>query len=355
MFDVNAPETMDVLKKWWAEFVENAPVAEGDMDNFCCVVVGNKVDIPRKENTVTGDEALAFLNDLIPTSNSQSPVADLPHSEAGPKASPPKLTARPPSQIELSRSGKFIPAPSSPQTRSIDIIAKATPGPSTSTNNKQLSKKSSAKFYNSTLASTQTTYSIYHTPSSSLFDVFQSARSSPEHWSSISSSSTSPPSPPFVQPSSPDPLLADNLKQSRSRRLTVLSARSSSTGSLATITPSLFAREREAANSGSNNTSLAASSSPSEDPFLSSLPPAPFKGPKLFLTSAKTGEGVSDVFSYIAKRVVRRMEYLEKMEERKLHLRESSAAETIRLGLLKGGFQRGGKNGGPGGGSCCSS
>lgn len=44
-----------------------------------------------------------------------------------------------------------------------------------------------------------------------------------------------------------------------------------------------------------------------------------------------TGEGVPDVFEYIAKRVINRWDYIEQMEARKLHMREASAAETIRL------------------------
>jgi Ras-related protein Rab-7A len=38
----------------------------------------------------------------------------------------------------------------------------------------------------------------------------------------------------------------------------------------------------------------------------------------LFFTSAKTGEGVSDVFEYIARRVVRRWEYEERLEGRQI-------------------------------------
>jgi hypothetical protein len=63
------------------------------------------------------------------------------------------------------------------------------------------------------------------------------------------------------------------------------------------------------------------------------LPPPPDRGPKLFFTSAKTGEGVSAVFEYIAGRVIRRWEYEERLEARQLHIREASAVEPIRLGF----------------------
>jgi Ras-related protein Rab-7A len=37
----------------------------------------------------------------------------------------------------------------------------------------------------------------------------------------------------------------------------------------------------------------------------------PARGPKLFFTSAKTGAGVSEVFAYVARRVVMRWEWEE--------------------------------------------
>jgi Ras-related protein Rab-7A len=45
---------------------------------------------------------------------------------------------------------------------------------------------------------------------------------------------------------------------------------------------------------------------------LSQIKPSrPLRGPKLFLTSAKTGAGVPDVFAYVARRVVMRWEWEE--------------------------------------------
>ncbi|KAH7890660.1 hypothetical protein F5I97DRAFT_1800189, partial [Phlebopus sp. FC_14] len=51
----------------------------------------------------------------------------------------------------------------------------------------------------------------------------------------------------------------------------------------------------------------------------------------------KTGEGVCDVFEYIARRVVMRWEYEEAMDARTLHVQHSSSTgtETIRLGLAR--------------------
>jgi Ras-related protein Rab-7A len=44
------------------------------------------------------------------------------------------------------------------------------------------------------------------------------------------------------------------------------------------------------------------------------LPPPPELGPKLFFTSAKTSEGVNEIFTYIAARTIRRMNWLDAVE-----------------------------------------
>jgi GTPase SAR1 family protein len=44
MYDVSSPKSLHSLRKWWDEFKQRAPVREGEED-FCCVVVGNKVDV----------------------------------------------------------------------------------------------------------------------------------------------------------------------------------------------------------------------------------------------------------------------------------------------------------------------
>ncbi|KIM78596.1 hypothetical protein PILCRDRAFT_50498, partial [Piloderma croceum F 1598] len=44
MYDVSSPKSLHSLRKWWDEFKERAPVREGEEEDFCCVVVGNKVD-----------------------------------------------------------------------------------------------------------------------------------------------------------------------------------------------------------------------------------------------------------------------------------------------------------------------
>ncbi|GLB42008.1 putative ras of Complex, Roc, domain of DAPkinase [Lyophyllum shimeji] len=77
MFDINTPETMTALTKCWAEFRERAPLADEDVEGYCCVVVGNKTDLVGSggrngEGPVTEAEAHDFLSKLIPL-NSRSP------------------------------------------------------------------------------------------------------------------------------------------------------------------------------------------------------------------------------------------------------------------------------------------
>jgi Ras-related protein Rab-7A len=144
----------------------------------------------------------------------------------------------------------------------------------------------------------------FHTPSSSLSDIYASARSSPL---------------PGSQPESP----------ARVRRMTSLSSTTTitttSSSSALTITPSLFAR-------GQRPTTPPFQSD-ADLPLPSTLPTPPDTGPKLFFTSAKTGTGVSDAFEYIALRVVKKWEYEEAVEAMTFHVRDESDGDTVRLGL----------------------
>ncbi|KAK0186816.1 P-loop containing nucleoside triphosphate hydrolase protein [Armillaria mellea] len=301
MFDVNTPQTMESLNKWWEEFCERAPLAEEDTEDFCCVVVGNKMDLHFVEELVPSTPRLETPTnfDVEDGENDEDDDAD-----GGVELSSSQVTERP---MNYRR-------PSSP--RSIHYHHPSSSSHSPTGRVAKSRSQSSSRFHGGTMTTTHTTLTIYHTPSSSLFDVYQSARSSPE-----------PPS----NPSSPRASIL------RSRRLTNMSSGSNSSTSAVTMTPSLFALEQ----SSSTNTT------PEE-----SVVSVPDRGPKLFYTSAKTGDGVVDVFEYIARRVVLRWEYDERIEARRLHIREASAADTIRLGMERGSR-------GPGDrsrwGNCCGS
>ncbi|KAG1817298.1 P-loop containing nucleoside triphosphate hydrolase protein [Suillus subaureus] len=303
MFDVSAPETMHALTKWWEEFKHRAPVSDEEVDNFCCVVVGNKMDLLQPGMGVTVEEAQRFVQELVPLSEPEPQVAE--HHVEG------EIVVDPISgededvilEHQLGLGSHTDPASLLAPSARIDIQ-----------NHHKLSKSRSRS---STLHTSTSLYGTFrsgvtsfHTPSSSLSEIYTSARSSPL---------------PGSQPGSP----------ARMRRMTSLSSTSTTTttttttttsSSALTITPSLFTRGQRP-------------TTPQADPDLflpSALPDPPDTGPKLFLTSAKTGTGVSDAFEYIALRVVRKWEYEEAVEARTFHVRDESDGDTVRLGLEDG-------------------
>ena len=128
---------------------------------------------------------------------------------------------------------------------------------------------------------------------------------------------STPPCPPCLRPACPRTGPPPSPARPRQR-----SSSPSSISSVPTITPSLFIR----AHSATESTTPVSAPSPSTS---SAIPPKPERGAKLFFTSAKTGEGVTDVFEYIARRVVMKAEYDEAVDARTLHIRH--ADDTIRL------------------------
>ena len=294
MFDVNQPQTLEALTKWWNEFKERCPVPDEEAERFCVILVGNKTDVGNPNTRMSELQTLRFIDELIPPTLSK--LQDLP----------PVHDSRTSSQIP----SLLLEGVAPPRTDSIDIGAVSSRrhrrNPSASASR---SHSRSTLFRGGTMGTMTTTtgHSIYHTPSSSIFDNFESARGSPV-LTSRSSYSLS---------------LSRSPSHSPVRRIPSMS----SVSSVPTITPSLFGRER--------NGQVATGFTTPSSPIASSpmpLPPQPDQRPKLFFTSAKTGEGVSDVFEYIAKRVVMRWEYDEAVDARTLHFQDASVDETIRLG-----------------------
>ena len=301
MYDVNEPKTLEALTKWWQEFKDRAPLRDEDVADFCCVVVGNKMDlVPAGEfPAVMEGDALKFLERICPLEEPEANVM---------------LTS--PWQSPRILDGDLVPTQS--RSGSIDISDNRTRqylftrGHSGS--------RSRSLLRGGTASSTRTALSIYHTPSSSLFENYESARSSP------TPASRSPSPPPNI------PLSPTSGNWTRRKTST-----SSSTSSTPTITPSNFALRR--ARTNSNPLPSISQQQDQTDltnmlDHMSSPPqlPKPERRPRLFLTSAKTGDGVVDVFEYIAKRVVRRLEYQENLEARAMHMQESTS-DTIRLGI----------------------
>ena len=68
--------------------------------------------------------------------------------------------------------------------------------------------------------------------------------------------------------------------------------------------------------------------------------------------SAKTAEGVKEVFEYVARRVVVRQEYEEALEARTMHVREAGQRTSV---LLSHTPPPSGRRWGTTGRSCCGS
>jgi len=279
MFDVNDPGTLKSLRKWWSEFKEKAPLEEEHVDDYCCVVVGNKIDV-QSASRVPEADAQALLDELVPP----PPIAVEPPSPASPSQTP---------TIPLPQASKAIP------------VASASSSYSPRHSLTKSSTRSPSRFYG-TATSTRTNLTVYHTPSSSLYESYFSARSSPEPGPSTSVSSTSS-------------------FRGRTSRSSALSPSSRSSSSGATVTPSLFAREHP---------SPAVSTLPDLEDHSASTVSPPERGPRLFYASAKTGEGVADIFEYIAQRVIKRWAWEEHVEAQTLHYRETSGGESVLLGSV---------------------
>ncbi|KAF8523112.1 ras-domain-containing protein [Hysterangium stoloniferum] len=288
VYGVNRPESLQSLKKWWHEFQARAPVADENASDYCCVVVGNKIDL--LENVEEGDrtmfvtenEARVFLEDLIPipSTPTSSPAAS---AALQPSSAPPPANSDGASPVTESSSHQGNGSVAVSPVGDDDSLFQYTPIDiqySTRGQHNSLRATSSSQF-GGTMTTTHTGLSVYHTPSSSLFDEYVSAPSSPPG-SQINRS------PAF--------------SSSHARPAT-------SSSSSETVTPSMFA--------------------PSSS--VSTMPvPLPLdRGPKLFLASAKSGHSVSMVFEYIVKRVVMKWEWEENIQ--RTTLEHTERPNEIRL------------------------
>lgn len=285
VYDVTKPQTFYNLKKWWHEFQDRAPVPDDDAYDYCCVVVGNKVDLVENESNapISEEEVMSFLERLVPSvSNSvnspadtivpSSPFPDPVHSQAQefPSSSDHNVSdddsTIPPSETGL------------PSQSPIDIRH--------TRRGQSLSRATSRSRFGGTMTTTHTGFSVYYTPPSSIFDEYISAPSSPTTNSRLNPS--------------PGPL-SSSVQRRRG-------AATSTTSSSDTITPTTFA--------------LGAPSS-----VTLTLE----RGPKHFLASAKSAKSVPEIFQYISKRVVSRWEWEDQVQSQMLAYAERSEIRTVNL------------------------
>ena len=209
------------LKKWWDEFRDGAPVIGEDMNEYCCVVVGNKIDtIGDGRGLVSKSDALAFLNVLVPPSSLifMYPSPSLADQDIDRSFSH-VLTSHN-SHNSSSTSSSSLTTQVQTRSDSIDIHHHPNHISHSLSSSHKINPTLLPLATSGTLTTTRTTFTKYHAPS---FSLYHSTRSSPERLS-------------LSEPTSPT-------SSFRQRRLHKRSSGSVRSGSAPTITPSLYARD----------------------------------------------------------------------------------------------------------------
>jgi hypothetical protein len=83
IFDVNQPEMLRALNRWWSEFCACRPLSDEDMEEYCLVVVRSKADLaPSSTGSAVPERvALDFIDELVPLSGSPSSSLATPEDE----------------------------------------------------------------------------------------------------------------------------------------------------------------------------------------------------------------------------------------------------------------------------------
>ncbi|ELU38103.1 Ras domain-containing protein [Rhizoctonia solani AG-1 IA] len=328
MFDATRPDSVSDLRRWWNEFAAKRPVLEGSEAEFCAVFVGNKVDLladqERRVNGPSDTEDRAhdwtepngghppiadklvnqFLQDLIPTkfdlittpASSRRRTIDVDKLSQGISLPPPeddtsgptRTPGKPYLEPTDAEHEPESPPRSSSRSRSIGIPSSSSRPPWLRSKPRGLNREG-----NGTATTNQT---IFHTPATSLFRT--TSPTSP-------SRSTSPAN--------------SQLRHGGSSLLSMETARSHFSSSSTPIQPPPSRSVSHSSSIVSVVTIKPAQrpGSPPGEGILESpqLPEAGNNlleiGPKLFWSSARTGEGVASVFEYVAHRVIQRWEWEE--------------------------------------------
>jgi Ras-related protein Rab-7A len=313
------------------------------------IVVANKTDLtragpgnPTPHEAIPDEEIHKFLLELIPVPSSSGVSADgvggpdEPPEPAPPLVDEPQLIHNGNSDANAGNGHTFpstegggdpdTPKSPYPRATSISIIARPNP--------RRNDSRASQTRAGGTMGTTRT---IYHTASSSLLDSDPPA-SRPTvagfNWSPPASSSlgtghtTGAPS------------------GSRRRQASV------NTSSSATVTPGR-SRTHSHQSLGQGAALTPRATNIDVESTSSSLPapkPRPDQGAHLLYASAKTGEGLAEIFEYTARRVVQKVEWEEEEDQRVFGVVEPGQSSRI---MLNGhGTQDGGKT--RGWGRCCS-
>ncbi|KZO92080.1 ras-domain-containing protein [Calocera viscosa TUFC12733] len=327
VFDCTQPKSLQALKSRWAEF-SGVEGTEGAV----VVAVGNKLDLKRVGEGVEEDEARVFIDTLLPelvrhqrgrkrrrqdpVLASPAPISSvlptppkftIPISQPSPSPSPPHEGSPPPHHTPVRRTSSPIPTPSASHSHFLH-------NRSTSATRHLLPTTGTVGTIG-TLTSIATHPTIYHTPSSSLFDRLDGELAG----------RVNTPTPPATPPK-----IGAARKRGESSGSQDTQAISFISDSEATIIPFPLAETDE----GEVDTPATDIEDPLFEPVVQEVEEIP--EPALFFTSSLDRTTVVPVFEYVARKVM----VLRDEEEARRSLASEEAAEAahkrtgwIRLGM----------------------
>ncbi|CAE6408506.1 unnamed protein product [Rhizoctonia solani] len=347
MFDATRPDSVPQLRRWWNEFIAKCPILEGSEADFCAVFVGNKVDLlPDMEQRadrplgaadraqrrgapnggdlpITDNFIRRFLQDLIPTKPDSAPTPasskrrtiHVDDPSEGPLLPAPEDDPSRPTQIP--RQPHSVPmdtdyGPESPPRSPTRSKSMAMSSGSPRTHWLRSKSRGISREGNGTIT---TNHTVYRTPASSLFRTASHSRPG---------QSTSP--------------TYSQLRRGGSSVMWMDTARSYFSASTPTQPlPSRSVSHSSSAVLEATIKPLQRPGNAQEDVIAKSLQlpeteyEFPESGAKPFWSSARTGESVSSVFEYVARRVVQRWEWEESRLAFDEGFEEDSGPTAMRL------------------------
>ena len=303
---------------------------EGYEHEYPVIVVANKTDLtragpgnPTPHEAIPDEEIHKFLSELIPVPSSSGVSAQgVGEPDEPPEPAPPLVDEPQPVQngngdanagnrhAFPSTEGGDDPdtsKASNPRTTSISIIAR----PSVRRNDSRASQTRHA----GTMGTTRT---IYHTASSSLLDSDPLTPSRP----TVAAFNWSPPA-----ASSLGPGHGACTPLGRRRQTSI------NTNSSATVMPGMY-RTPSHHSQGQGAALSPQTTNIGVESTSTSLPapmPRPDQGAHLLYASAKTGEGLAEIFEYTARRVVQKVEWEEEEDQRAFGVVEPGQSSRIML------------------------
>ncbi|GAA5903530.1 hypothetical protein JCM5296_006851 [Sporobolomyces johnsonii] len=168
VFDYTAPASIESLRSWFDEFRTKCPVEDDRVGRFCWVAVGCKSDAVSEERGAEVDrEVRRVLDELVPRKKGAPPQPD--DDDA-----PSTTTTAPRERLPTDASVDVLPTPSasSPPYPSSSASSSSTP--------RKLRKKPTSNSF-STTTSSATGHSVYHSAESTLSSSSDPDPDSDEH------------------------------------------------------------------------------------------------------------------------------------------------------------------------------